>query len=271
VLSSESAGPTQPHAAKAAFRIGAIATSRDIVPGVHRLGSSLVNWYLVEDGGRFTAVDAGLPAFKNSLAADLAGLGVAPRDVAAVILTHSDADHTGLTAVLHEAGARVLIHSADEPKLRRPGPKSGDASPINAVREMWRPAFWRFVGGMARAGGARPTKFEHAETFGDGDQLDVPGSARVLATPGHTPGHCAFEFESREVTFVGDELCTRSPLTGRTGAQLMPAVFNESNRQCFASLDTIAQAGTRVLLPGHGEPWLEGAAAAAQQARQLRR
>ena len=34
---------------------------RDVVPGVHRLGSSTVNWYLVEDEGRFTAVDAGMP------------------------------------------------------------------------------------------------------------------------------------------------------------------------------------------------------------------
>ena len=57
-------------------------------------------------------------------------------------------------------------------------------SRFNAVREMWRPSFWRFFGGMARAGGAKPTKIEGADTFANGEQLDVPGRPRVVATPG---------------------------------------------------------------------------------------
>jgi glyoxylase-like metal-dependent hydrolase (beta-lactamase superfamily II) len=86
-----------------------------------------VNWYLVEEGARLTAVDAGVPGFKGSLAADLAALGFGLGDIEAVILTHSDGDHTGVAQALRDGGARVLIHSADEPKLRKPGPKSGDA------------------------------------------------------------------------------------------------------------------------------------------------
>ena len=31
------------------------------MPGVHGVGSEMVNWYLVEEGGRLTAVDAGVP------------------------------------------------------------------------------------------------------------------------------------------------------------------------------------------------------------------
>ena len=33
--------------------------------------NSFVNWYLVEEDGRLTAIDAGLPGFKGSLAEDL--------------------------------------------------------------------------------------------------------------------------------------------------------------------------------------------------------
>jgi glyoxylase-like metal-dependent hydrolase (beta-lactamase superfamily II) len=226
-----------------------------------------VNWYVVEDGGRLTAVDAGLPGFRSSLSSDLGSLGFAAEDLEAVILTHSDADHTGLTTALRAAGARVLIHSEDEPKLRRPGPKSGDASPIKVLGQAWRPALWRFFGGMMRAGGAKPSKIDDAQTFTHGDVLDVPGSPRVIATPGHTPGHCAFLFESRGVLFVGDELCTWNPLTGRLGAQVMPTVFNTSTDQCFESLAALEGLHAELVLPGHGEPWREGAAAAVQHAR----
>jgi glyoxylase-like metal-dependent hydrolase (beta-lactamase superfamily II) len=230
-----------------------------------------VNWYVVEDGGRLTAVDAGLPGFVGGLSDDLAALGFTPADVEAVILTHSDSDHTGLSGALREGGARVLISEADEPKLRKPGPKTGDASPINLVREMWRPAFWRFFGGMARAGGAKPTKIEGAETFSEGAVLDVPGQPRVIGTPGHTLGHCSFAFESHDALFAGDELCTWNPLRGRTGPQVMPTVFNVSTEDCFESLEAIEAAEVRVVFPGHGEPWWEGAAEAAAHARRLGR
>jgi glyoxylase-like metal-dependent hydrolase (beta-lactamase superfamily II) len=245
--------------------------TRYIAAGVNRLGSPLVNWYVVEDGGRLTAVDAGLPGFRSTLSSDLGSLGFAPGDVEAVILTHSDSDHTGLTTALRAAGSRVLIHSDDEPKLRRPGPKSGDASPVKVLRQVWRPALWRFFGGMMRAGGAKPSKVDDAQTFTHGDLLDVPGSPRVIATPGHTPGHCAFLFESHSVLFVGDELCIWNPLTGRLGAQVMPTVFNTSTDQCFESLGALEGVQAETVLPGHGEPWREGAAAAVQNARQVGR
>jgi glyoxylase-like metal-dependent hydrolase (beta-lactamase superfamily II) len=230
-----------------------------------------VNWYVVEEGGLLTAVDAGLPGFRSSLSADLRSLGFNAGDVKAVILTHSDADHTGLTTELRAAGARILIHSADEPTLRKPGPKSGDASPVKLLREAWRPALWRFFGRMVRAGAARPSRVEDAETFQGDDVLDVPGTPRVIATPGHTPGHCAFLFEGHGALFVGDELCTWNPLTGRLGAQVMPSVFNTSTQACFESLGALEGLQAEALLPGHGEPWQQGAAAAAQNARLIGR
>jgi glyoxylase-like metal-dependent hydrolase (beta-lactamase superfamily II) len=122
----------------------------EVVPGVHRLGSSLVNWYLVEDEGGVTAVDAGLPAFEKTLDADLHALGHTRSDVAAVVLTHSDSDHTSLVPALRDAGARVLIHADDEATLRNPKAKTGDAAPRHLVPYLIRPGFWRhgtlFVG-----------------------------------------------------------------------------------------------------------------------------
>jgi glyoxylase-like metal-dependent hydrolase (beta-lactamase superfamily II) len=243
---------------------------REISPGVYGLGSTLVNWYVVADGDRLTAVDAGLPGFRDRLEADLDAVGFKPGDVEAVILTHSDADHTGLALTLREAGATIHIHLEDEATLAKPGPKGGDASPVRMLSEAWRPSWWRFFGGMMRAGGARPPKIEGAETFSGGDVLEVPGRPRVVHTPGHTPGHCAFHFEGHGALFVGDALCTWNPLTGARAAQLMPPRgFNEDNEQARESLGRIEGIEADVMLVGHGEPWREGPAAAVNEARRL--
>jgi hypothetical protein len=51
----------------------------------------------------------------------------------------------------------------------------------------------------------------------------------------------------------------------------MPTVFNTSTNQCFESLAALEGLQAELVLPGHGEPWREGAAAAAQNARQVGR
>ena len=241
----------------------------EIAPGVHRLGSEIVNWYLVAEDGRYTAIDAGLPRFRDDLENDLEALGATASDVEAVVLTHSDSDHTGLAPDLREAGARVMIHRGDEPALAKPGPKKGDASPPHAIPLLPRPAFWRFMIYMTRGGGAKPAKIEGAQTFGGGDVLDVPGSPMVVETPGHTSGHSALLLEDRQVLFAGDELCTWNPLTGVRKPQLMPKQFNESNEACADSLTAVEGTGADVILPGHGEPWTDGAAAAVASAREI--
>lgn len=241
----------------------------EVVPGVHRLGSSLVNWYLVEDEGRLTAVDAGLPAFEKTLDADLHALGHSRSDVAAVVLTHSDSDHTSLVPALRDAGARVLIHADDEATLREPKAKTGDGAPRHLVPYLIRPGFLRFFGGMLRAGGAKAPKIAGAETFSDGDVLDVPGQPRVIHTPGHTAGHCALLFERHGALFVGDALYMWNPLTGSREPQLGPSAFYESNEQAFASLAPIERLDAEVLLAGHGEPWQGRPAEAVARAREI--
>ena len=60
---------------------------------------------------------------------------------------------------------------------------------------------------------------------------------------------------------------TRNPLTGRVGPQIMPSGFNRDTPQALRSLDALDELPADVLLPGHGEPWNEGAAEAARLAR----
>jgi glyoxylase-like metal-dependent hydrolase (beta-lactamase superfamily II) len=227
----------------------------EIVPGVYGLGSELVNWYLVETDGKLTAVDAGLPGFADTLEADLAQIGHKPGDIEALVLTHSDSDHTGIALDLREAGARVLIHSDDEATLAQPRPKTGDASPIHLLPYLLHPNTYRLLVHFGRRGGLKQPKVEGAETFADGDVLDVPGSPRVIHTPGHTVGHCAIHFQSAGALFAGDALCTLNAITRATGPRLMPRALNVSNQQTADSLARLEPVEAEVVLPGHGRPW----------------
>ena len=93
--------------------------------GIHRLTRGVTNFYLIEESGKYTMVDAGTPADWAFFSRSLAELGGKLDDLDAVLLTHAHPDHTGFAERARtEAGARVWIHRADE-EAGRTGPGGG--------------------------------------------------------------------------------------------------------------------------------------------------
>ena len=96
---------------------------------------------------------------------------------------------------------------------------------------------------------------ERVTEFGDGDELPVPGRPKVLATPGHTPGHVALHMPDHDAVITGDALVTLDPYTALTGPRLGAKAALADSAPNLATLDRIAATGASHLLPGHGEPW----------------
>src|SRR3712207_4508603 len=89
-------------------------------PSLHRIGSTLVNSYLVEESGQVTIVDAGLPGYWSDLPKELAAMGRTLDDVRAVVLTHGDTDHIGFAERLRrERGVPILVHETDAARARK--------------------------------------------------------------------------------------------------------------------------------------------------------
>jgi glyoxylase-like metal-dependent hydrolase (beta-lactamase superfamily II) len=238
-----------------------------IAEGIHRLGTELVNYYLVEEGGRCTLVDAALPRYHDGLIRALQELGLSLDALDAVVLTHAHVDHIGMAERLRtEAGATVYVHSADADMARTAKQPKRDAS---FLPYLVKPTALKLMAHIVANGGGRPTKVAEVSTYSDGDVLDVPGRPRVVATPGHTDGHCSLHFEQHGVLITGDAMCSRNPLTGREGPQVMPSAFNTSTSRALESLDRLAALDAPHICFGHGDPSDQGARAAVERAREL--
>ena len=66
-----------------------------LAPDLHRIGSDVVNVYLVEDAAGVTIVDAGLPGQWRELERELTQMGRSLDEVRGIVLTHGDTDHIG--------------------------------------------------------------------------------------------------------------------------------------------------------------------------------
>lgn len=226
----------------------------EVADGVYQLCSAMTNMYLIEDEDGLTLVDAGLPAQMELLEAGLERIGSEIADIKAVILTHVDPDHIGLAEPLRREGIPVLVpEDGYEAALEGVG-----KPPLGFFLLMWRPAYVRFIRALMKAGMLDADPITEANTFTDGQVLDVPGQPEVIHTPGHRKEHCSFWLPEARVLFAGDALITMDIMSGKAvdpepvrGGNL----FNFDKDQQQDSARKLAALGRMTLLPGHVHPW----------------
>lgn len=218
----------------------------------------MVNVYLVEDASGVTVIDAGIPGQWRDLISELESMGRVVGDIRGVILTHADSDHTGFAERLRsEAGVPIYVHEADALQARgvekKKNPSWGKVKIGPLLSFLW------YAG---TRGGLSNKPVREVITVVDGETLDLPGSPRIVHTPGHSPGSIAIHSPVVDALFVGDAMTTRHVLTGTEGPQ--PAPFTLDGETALASLERWRDIDARWVLPGHGYPWDGGVEAAIQ-------
>jgi glyoxylase-like metal-dependent hydrolase (beta-lactamase superfamily II) len=234
----------------------------EIAPRIRRLGKGLVNAYLVESEGAVTIVDAGAPAYYGDLPAELAAMGRTLDDVRALVLTHGHSDHIGFAErIRRERHTPVLVHEADAALARGevPNPSKG-LGPVR-IGPIVSFLVWSATHGLLRL-----KNLTEVTTFGDGATLDVPGAPKVILVPGHTPGSVAIHFEAHDMVCIGDAIATYAVTTGREGPQIAP--FTANPGEALVSLARLDGIDPRLVLPGHGQAWDRGLAAALRVVRE---
>lgn len=93
----------------------------EIAKGVHHFDCGAFNWYLIEESGRLTLVDAGFPGHYKVYKEGLKTLGKTSKDLEAIVLTHGHGDHTGFAERLRkETGVPVFVHKNDAEMVKKP-------------------------------------------------------------------------------------------------------------------------------------------------------
>ncbi|UBU10248.1 MBL fold metallo-hydrolase [Nonomuraea gerenzanensis] len=208
--------------------------------------------YLWHEAGALTLVDTGIATSGDEIAEAIGRLGLRTQDVRRVVLTHYHEDHCGGAAAVAAWGeAEVLAHRAEAPVIRGEVP-----APPPAFTEEER-ALHRSLGAHLLPP-APPCRVDRE--LEDGDLIAFGGGARVVATPGHTPGSIAVHLPRAGVLFTGDTVA-------HVGGQVMPGVFNLDREELLRSFRRLAELDAQVACVGHGDP-ITDARAALQKAAQ---
>lgn len=178
----------------AANDLDAFSDTRAYVGQSKRLTASC---YLIKHGDAFMLWDTGLPAamkgkpidpkqpmdatVTTTIVEQLAKLGIRPRQIATIGISHYHFDHIGQAAAFPQA--RLLIGKGDLDALKAGAPGT-DAKPL---------ADW--ITGGSKVEGVSGDK----DVFGD-------GTVTMLDLPGHTPGHHALlvKLKARNILLSGD-------------------------------------------------------------------
>jgi glyoxylase-like metal-dependent hydrolase (beta-lactamase superfamily II) len=209
----------------------------EIIPNVHLIPNGFVNAYLIVDPDGLTLIDAGMARNGKAILDYIAGLGRSPGDLRRILVTHADPDHVGALAALKAAsGARIACAPAEAEAIAA-GRSSREIKPGLLLKPLFGlvSLFFKTV----------PATVD--DLLADGQVLPVLGGLRVMATPGHTPGHVSLFAPAAGILFSGDSLISQGDrLYLSRPANTWDAALAQASARAQAAL------GATIVCPGHG-------------------
>lgn len=224
-----------------------------------------VNVYaLLGKNGSWALVDAGMgtPDARAAFTAGLSKAGLELDKLEAILLTHHHPDHVGLSAEFSvPRQLPVYMHPID-------------ADSVQVIWSGTMPKRFDAVSRFFQQHGLPATQLWYTQvdqeqmrhiinvpprdamtTVEDGDYVELVGERyRVIWTPGHADGHIALFRERDGVFLAGDHVLPRiTPNIGLYSRKDRPNPLGDY----INSLKKVAPLPATIVLPGHGEPFID--------------
>lgn len=190
--------------------------TKEIAEGVYAIADDYVNLFVIKAGESYIAVDSGNNA--DHVQKELSRVNIDPKKVAAVFLTHSDADHTAGLGLF--SNAVIYISKREEQMI------DGRTTRLLIFKN----------------------KINHAcEFLEDNQTINISGlSIKGIPTPGHTPGSMSYLIHDG-LLFTGDSMSLKD---GRVTA--FNDFFNMDSKTQETSLKMLARvAGVKFIFTAH--------------------
>ena len=163
--------------------------------------------------------------------------GLAPQDLAGVVLTHCHIDHCGGAAPLARLGVPIYAHERERPYLQGEAPLPGYGGHAG-----------RALGWLERSTLGRRKALPSLRCVGDDEPL-CGSQWRVVPAPGHSPGSIALWHPEARALLSGDTL---------NGGLFLPhgphPLFTQDLPRARRSALSLLDLEPTTIYPGHGLP-----------------
>jgi glyoxylase-like metal-dependent hydrolase (beta-lactamase superfamily II) len=205
-------------------------------------GSIGCNTYLIVGDG-ITLVDTGLRGNVPRIYGCLGRMGLKPRDIRRIVVTHAHLDHINcLHQLKEETGAIVLASALDSDIIEGKKPL-----------RVGQGAFATLSGVIKLYARYRPVRVD--VRLNDGDQVAGAFDVRAVNLPGHSAGNTGLYSKEKKTFFSSDSLRVAG------GRLVTPSPrFTADMEAAVSSIKRIGEFDFDVLLPGHGSAVTDSAA-----------
>lgn len=192
-------------------------------------------------GSKNVLVDTGNPGSEDLILEKMTEIGINPKDISLIIITHGHSDHFGSVWELKEkTGAKVAIHKLDADSIRK-----GVNPPLKS-RNLWGTITSIFI--------KDPEGFHNFEPDilidGDMDLNNYGVNGKIIPSPGHTAGSISVILESGQL-MAGDLL---SGSLFQSGKPQLSSYYDDMD-QLVSSVKAVTDLSPTIVFTGHGGPF----------------
>ena len=214
---------------------------------IYNLGNRIVNNYLISTNDGYILIDTGYENGFKRFKKKIASLGIDPKKIKYIFLTHAHDDHAGfLNDVLDVTNARVILHPEAVEVLKR-GQNPFDGGYAGRLAYAFCLILKIFGKGEHRFPVIREEYLNRLVTTDSEEFRSLKHEFRVIETPGHTTDHIALLMD--DIMFCGDASMNGFPSIRRV------IIWIENKEQYKRSWEKIIDLDPQIIFPAHGKPF----------------